>query len=141
MQRQTDAVDDSDAQHQDSYPLAAGPVNESFDPADVPIDEALDLLANARRRVIVATLADEAVDELDRMELVDVVASAETDGTLTSGARRSAKTGLIQSHGPVLEDADVIEIDDRNTWTLTPRGADLATVLEAIEAVCGGDEA
>jgi len=95
----------------------------SEEAADVPElseDDVFHLLQNERRRRVLAYLREHDDGEgVDMRDVVDAIAAEEHDTTvqaLRSKERQRVYIALYQSHLPKLDDAGVIEYDQRRGW-------------------------
>lgn len=87
----------------------------------IDTDDVLDLLANERRRALLAVLADRD-GGVHESELADVIASITeaTNGTTPDRWRKTTYVTLHQNHIPKLEDYDVVQQDAQGVVTLGP---------------------
>lgn len=88
-------------------------------------DDVFHLLQNERRRRVLAYLREhDDGDGVDMREIVDAIAAEEHDTTvhaLRSKERQRVYIALYQSHLPKLDEAGVIDYDQRRGWvTRTP---------------------
>ena len=83
-------------------------------------DDVFHLLQNERRRRVLAYLREhDEGDGIDMREIVEAIAAEEHDTTvqaLRSKERQRVYIALYQSHLPKLDDAGVIEYDQRRGW-------------------------
>lgn len=90
------------------------------DTPDLDEDEVFHLLQNERRRRVLAYLREHDDGEgVDMRDVVDAIAAEEHDTTvqaLRSKERQRVYIALYQSHLPKLDDANVIEYDQRRGW-------------------------
>lgn len=99
---------------------------------DIEIDEALDLLGNERRRLMIDVLAEKR--DVTLRQLAKRVAAIEYDTTperLNSDQYKRVYISIYQHHLLLLENSGVIE-QDRNRVTATDEVEGLARVLEAV---------
>lgn len=87
---------------------------------DLDEDDVFHLLQNERRRRVLAYLREhDDGDGVDMRDVVDAIAAEEHDTTvqaLRSKERQRVYIALYQSHLPKLDDAGVIEYDQRRGW-------------------------
>lgn len=112
---------------------------------DVAVGEALDLLADERRRHILETLhaADHHGDDgVDMRRLAQAVAAGETD---SDGNDRRGRNRIFldlhQNQVPRLEEAGVVTIDRDHEIRLTEQGETLYQLLYEVEDRCTGGDA
>ncbi len=93
---------------------------ESTDSEEISTDDLFHLLQNERRRRVVKYLSEHDEGEgVDMRDVVEWVAAKEHDTTvqqLRSKERQRVYIALYQSHLPKLDDAGVIEYDQRKGW-------------------------
>ena len=103
---------------------------------DIPHDEAFDLLSNHRRRYALHYLQRERT-RVDLGELAVQIAAWENETRVrdvSSAERKRVYTALQQIHLPRMDEAGVVEFDDRaGTVTLGPAAEDLDFYLEVVD--------
>lgn len=108
------------------------------DHADVDTDQVLRSLASPRRRHVLALLSDRAAP-MPLADLATDVTARELDADcddLPEETVKSVQVSLYHTHGPVLEEAGLVQCDhDEQTIELTDVGRDLGALdrLPAIE--------
>lgn len=120
----TSAETTSNGPLQDKLRINLSGSNESADvDAEMPEldeDDVFHLLQNERRRRVLAYLREhDDGDGVDMREIVDAIAAEEHDTTvqaLRSKERQRVYIALYQSHLPKLDEAGVIDYDQRRGW-------------------------
>lgn len=107
---------------------------EPVETPDLDADDIFHLLQNERRRRVLAYLREhDDGDGVDMREVVDAIAAEEHDTTvqaLRSKERQRVHIALYQSHLPKLDDAGVIDYDQRRGWVKsTPATRDVDQYL------------
>lgn len=105
------------------------------DTPDLSEDDVFHLLQNERRRRVLAYLREhDDGDGVDMRDVVDTIAAEEHDTTvqaLRSKERQRVYIALYQSHLPKLDDAGVIDYDQRRGWvSRTPATPDVERYLD-----------
>ena len=118
---------------------AAGPaaavsldVDEAVEPESVSLDVVFDILSNSRRRLVLSRLK-EVGGESTTSDLAEYIAAVENDkpqSDLTSQERKRVYVGIYQTHLPKMDDAGVVEVDDRGAVSLGPNADAVHQFLE-----------
>lgn len=109
----------------------------------MPVADALDILANERRRIVIDILARTDDGEITKSDLSELVAGRETHrrpDRLPGAARKRVYVALHQSVLPTLDTADVIQYDDPDI-EITDRVHALQDAKTALEHSLRGDHA
>jgi hypothetical protein len=116
----------------DPAPDATFEVDEPVEPESVSLDVVFDILSNSRRRLVLSHL-DEVGGESTTSDLAEFIAAVENgkpQSELTSQERKRVYVGIYQTHLPKMDDADVVDVDDRGTVTLGPNAEAVYQFLE-----------
>ena len=104
--------------------------------SDIPRKEIFDVLSNDRRQYLLHYLKQKNGDGVELRELVDQVAAWENDiapHEIGSAERKRVYTALRQSHLPKLDDAGIVEYDNRRgTVELTEQAREVQLYLEYV---------
>lgn len=104
-------------------------------PAALSRDEAFGILENERRRLVLELLQQEEDGTSTLSDLAERIAAVENGierGAISSDQRKRVYIGLYQRHLPKMDDAGVVDYDQRaGDTTLTEAGAELYAYLDA----------
>jgi len=118
---------------------ADGPTLELSDPVEPEsdtLDFVFDVLSNSRRRLVLTRL-HETGGESTTSDLAEHIAAVENDkpeSELTSQERKRVYVGIYQTHLPKMDDADVVDVDDRGVVTLGPNADAVYQFIETPRA-------
>ena len=107
-------------------------LEDPVEPESVSLDVVFDILSNSRRRLILSRL-EEVGGESTTSDLAEYIAAIENDkpqSELTSQERKRVYVGIYQTHLPKMDDADVVDVDDRGAVTLGPNAEAVYQFLE-----------
>lgn len=110
-------------------------LEEPLEPESVSLDVVFDILSNSRRRLILSHLR-EVGGESTTSDLAEYIAAIENDkpqSELTSQERKRVYVGIYQTHLPKMDDAAVVDVDDRGDVTLGPNADAVYQFLETTD--------
>lgn len=113
-------------------------LEDPLEPESVSLDVVFDILSNSRRRLVLSRLR-EVGGESTTSDLAEYIAAIENDKPqeeLTSQERKRVYVGIYQTHLPKMDDADVVDVDDRGAVTL---GRNADAVYQFLETSDGDD--
>jgi hypothetical protein len=115
------------------------PHREDKTPVPVPTDDAIEMLNNSRRRLVIVLL-DELGPRLTVDDAAQAIAAIEHDcpiADLGSQQRKRVYISLIQSHLPRLDRTGIVQYEEgRKILTATKATAPMATVARCLNQVC-----
>lgn len=114
-------------------------LEEPVKPESVSLDVVFDILSNSRRRLILSRL-EEVGGESTTSDLAEYIAAIENDkpqSDLTSQERKRVYVGIYQTHLPKMDDAAVVDVDDRGAVTLGPNADAVHQFLETTDGADG----
>ena len=114
-------------------------LEEPVKPESVSLDVVFDILSNSRRRLILSRL-EEVGGESTTSDLAEYIAAIENDkpqSDLTSQERKRVYVGIYQTHLPKMDDAAVVDVDDRGAVTLGPNADPVYQFLETSDDADG----
>lgn len=107
-------------------------LEDPVEPESVSLDVVFDILSNSRRRLILSRLREVGGDSTTS-DLAEYIAAIENDkpqSELTSQERKRVYVGIYQTHLPKMDDADVVDVDDRGAVSLAPNADAVYQFLE-----------
>lgn len=112
----------------------AEPDQDAIEPSSIPLDDAMGVLTNPRRRRAIRWL-DEYEGEwpVTIRELTDELSTMEYGPGYTTQERKRVYVSFYQTHAETLEEAGVIEVVDRNEFEPADALPYLVDLLEAAE--------
>lgn len=115
------------------------PHREDKNPVPVPTDDAIDLINNFRRRMIII-LSDEHGAAVGVDELAEAIAAMENDcaiDALDAQQRKRVYISLIQNHVGKLDRAGIIHYDEQQKIVVpTQATTKLATIVHTLNRLC-----
>lgn len=115
-------------------------LDEPVEPESMSLDVVFDILSNSRRRLILSHL-QEVGGESTTSDLAEYIAAIENDkpeAELTSQERKRVYVGIYQTHLPKMDDAGVVDVDDRGAVSL---GRNADAVYQFLETTGDDDPA
>lgn len=113
-----------------------GPLSPSSETVSLPRDDVFEVLSNPRRRCALHYLKQHQGRRVELRELVDHVAAWENDTStaqIGSEERKRVYTALRQNHLPKLDDAGIVEYENRRGEVeLTENAREVQLYLEQV---------
>jgi len=110
----------------------------------IAVDDAIEVLRNERRRIVLDILArvDDDIEKRDLARHVAAIENRQHPDRVTSDDRQTVYVCLHQTHLPQLDDAGIIDYDDqRGTIEATHRAEALADAKHALHQSLRGERA